>query len=97
MEPWLPAASSSSTPHLSTGSINSHLRRVTIPIRAGAYTDELVKIATVYEEFLMQGKVGRDGTTIYSDYLTSSGKYLKCASSNVAPSQLLSFFKAQVD
>ncbi|KAM6559895.1 hypothetical protein CsatB_029794 [Cannabis sativa] len=48
MEPWLPAASSSSTPHLSTGSINSHLRRVTIPIRAGAYTDELVKIAVSF-------------------------------------------------
>ncbi|XP_030500655.2 endoglucanase 6 isoform X1 [Cannabis sativa] len=36
-------------------------------------------------------------STVYSDYLTSSGKYLKCSSGNVAPSQLLSFAKSQVD
>ncbi|KAJ7945038.1 Endoglucanase [Quillaja saponaria] len=35
--------------------------------------------------------------TVYSDYLSSSGRYLKCSSGNVAPSQLLSFAKSQVD
>ncbi|KAK8537929.1 hypothetical protein V6N13_096274 [Hibiscus sabdariffa] len=35
--------------------------------------------------------------TVYSDYLTSSRGSLKCASGNVAPSQLLSFAKSQVD
>ncbi|KAF8413317.1 hypothetical protein HHK36_001295 [Tetracentron sinense] len=35
--------------------------------------------------------------TIYSDYLTSAGKNLKCAAGNVSPSELLSFAKSQVD
>ncbi|XP_042003078.1 endoglucanase 6-like [Salvia splendens] len=35
--------------------------------------------------------------TVYSDYLTSAGKSLRCASGNVSPSQLLSFAKSQVD
>ncbi|OMP02983.1 Glycoside hydrolase, family 9 [Corchorus olitorius] len=35
--------------------------------------------------------------TIYSDYLTSSRGTLKCAAGNVAPSELLSFAKSQVD
>ncbi|CAA3000616.1 endoglucanase 6-like [Olea europaea subsp. europaea] len=35
--------------------------------------------------------------TVYSDYLSSAGKILRCASGNVAPSQLLSFAKSQVD
>ncbi|KAL2543741.1 Endoglucanase 6 [Forsythia ovata] len=35
--------------------------------------------------------------TVYSDYLSSAGKLLKCASGNVAPSELLSFAKSQVD
>ncbi|KAH7550143.1 hypothetical protein JRO89_XS13G0141700 [Xanthoceras sorbifolium] len=35
--------------------------------------------------------------TVYSDYLASSGKYLKCSAGNVAPVQLLSFAKSQVD
>lgn len=35
--------------------------------------------------------------TVYSDYLASSGKYLKCASGTVPSSQLLSFAKSQVD
>lgn len=35
-------------------------------------------------------------TTVYSDYLASSGKYLKCASGTVPSSQLLSFAKSQV-
>lgn len=34
--------------------------------------------------------------TVYSDYLSSSGKYLKCAAGTVPPSQLLSFAKSQV-
>lgn len=34
--------------------------------------------------------------TVYSDYLSSAGKFLRCASGNVAPSQLLSFAKSQV-
>lgn len=34
--------------------------------------------------------------TVYSDYLTSAGKTLKCASGNVASSELLSFAKSQV-
>lgn len=34
--------------------------------------------------------------TVYSDYLTSSRRTLKCASGNVAPSELLSFAKSQV-
>ena len=34
--------------------------------------------------------------TVYSDYLASSGKYLKCASGTVPSSQLLSFAKSQV-
>ncbi|XP_050377534.1 endoglucanase 6 [Argentina anserina] len=36
-------------------------------------------------------------TTVYSDYLTSSRRTLKCASGNVAPTELLSFAKSQVD
>ncbi|CAN6585904.1 unnamed protein product [Malus baccata var. baccata] len=35
--------------------------------------------------------------TVYSDYLTSSRRTLKCASGNVAPNELLSFAKSQVD
>ncbi|CAI9771794.1 unnamed protein product [Fraxinus pennsylvanica] len=35
--------------------------------------------------------------TVYSDYLSSAGKFLRCASGNVAPSELLSFAKSQVD
>lgn len=35
--------------------------------------------------------------TVYSDYLTSAGRNLKCAAGNVAPNQLLSFAKSQVD
>lgn len=35
-------------------------------------------------------------TTVYSDYLASAGKYVKCASGNVSPSELLSFAKSQV-
>ncbi|KAK3228026.1 hypothetical protein Dsin_007888 [Dipteronia sinensis] len=35
--------------------------------------------------------------TIYSDYLASSGKNLKCSSGNVVPAELLSFAKSQVD
>ncbi|KAE8677963.1 Endoglucanase 2 [Hibiscus syriacus] len=35
--------------------------------------------------------------TVYSDYLTSSGGTLRCDAGNVAPSQLLSFAKSQVD
>ncbi|KAL2524956.1 Endoglucanase 6 [Abeliophyllum distichum] len=35
--------------------------------------------------------------TVYSDYLSSAGKSLKCASGNVSPSELLSFAKSQVD
>lgn len=35
--------------------------------------------------------------TTYSDYLSSSGKYLKCSTGYVAPAELLSFAKSQVD
>lgn len=35
--------------------------------------------------------------TVYSDYLTSAGKSLRCASGNVSPAELLSFAKSQVD
>ncbi|KAM7491481.1 hypothetical protein LguiA_034402 [Lonicera macranthoides] len=35
--------------------------------------------------------------TIYSDYLSSAGKTLKCSSGSVSPSELLSFAKSQVD
>ncbi|XP_023750430.1 endoglucanase 6 [Lactuca sativa] len=35
--------------------------------------------------------------TVYSDYLTSAGKNLHCSSGAVAPSELLSFAKSQVD
>ncbi|KAK0587352.1 hypothetical protein LWI29_021406 [Acer saccharum] len=35
--------------------------------------------------------------TVYSDYLASSGKNLKCSSGNVVPAELLSFAKSQVD
>ncbi|KAL7183197.1 hypothetical protein ACSBR1_041806 [Camellia fascicularis] len=35
--------------------------------------------------------------TVYSDYLTSARKNLKCASGSVSPSELLSFAKSQVD
>ncbi|KAK4486354.1 hypothetical protein RD792_009026 [Penstemon davidsonii] len=35
--------------------------------------------------------------TVYSDYLTSAGKSLKCSNSNVSPAELLSFAKSQVD
>lgn len=34
--------------------------------------------------------------TVYSDYLTSAGKSLRCASGNVSPTELLSFAKSQV-
>ncbi|KAL8476633.1 hypothetical protein ACS0TY_029070 [Phlomoides rotata] len=36
-------------------------------------------------------------TTVYSDYLTSAGKSLNCAFSNVFPAEFLSFAKSQVD
>ncbi|KAF7138734.1 hypothetical protein RHSIM_Rhsim07G0082600 [Rhododendron simsii] len=35
--------------------------------------------------------------SVYSDYLTSAGKTLNCQSGRVAPSELLSFAKSQVD
>ncbi|KAA8528240.1 hypothetical protein F0562_035509 [Nyssa sinensis] len=35
--------------------------------------------------------------TVYSDYLASAGKNLNCASGSIAPSELLSFAKSQVD
>ncbi|XP_073136607.1 endoglucanase 6 [Henckelia pumila] len=35
--------------------------------------------------------------TVYSDYLSSAGQSLKCASGNVSPTELLSFAKSQVD
>ncbi|OVA01951.1 Glycoside hydrolase [Macleaya cordata] len=35
--------------------------------------------------------------TVYSDYLTSTGKSVQCASGTAAPSELLSFAKSQVD
>lgn len=35
-------------------------------------------------------------STVYSDYLASAGKYIKCASGNVSPTELLSFAKSQV-
>ncbi|XP_027080015.2 endoglucanase 6 [Coffea arabica] len=35
--------------------------------------------------------------TVYSDYLASAGKSLKCASGYVSPSEMLSFAKSQVD
>lgn len=35
--------------------------------------------------------------SVYSDYLTSARKNLKCASGSVSPSELLSFAKSQVD
>ncbi|KAJ0048395.1 hypothetical protein Pint_14995 [Pistacia integerrima] len=35
--------------------------------------------------------------TVYSDYLASSGRNLRCSSGNVAPSQLLGLAKSQVD
>lgn len=35
--------------------------------------------------------------SVYSDYLTSARKSLKCASGSVSPSELLSFAKSQVD
>ncbi|CAN6578929.1 hypothetical protein ACFX13_039076 [Malus domestica] len=35
--------------------------------------------------------------TVYSDYLTSSRSTIQCASGNVAPNELLSFAKSQVD
>lgn len=34
--------------------------------------------------------------TVYSDYLTSAGKFLKCVSGYVSPSELFSFAKSQV-
>lgn len=34
--------------------------------------------------------------TVYSDYLSSAGKSLRCASGNVQPSELLSFAQSQV-
>lgn len=34
--------------------------------------------------------------TVYSDYLTSAGKSLRCASGIVSPAELLSFAKSQV-
>lgn len=34
--------------------------------------------------------------TVYSDYLTSAGKSLRCANGNISPSELLSFAKSQV-
>lgn len=35
--------------------------------------------------------------SVYSDYLTSARKDLKCASGSVAPSELLAFAKSQVN
>ncbi|XP_075522714.1 endoglucanase 6-like [Primulina tabacum] len=35
--------------------------------------------------------------TVYSDYLSSAGQSLKCASGNVSPTELLSFAKSQAD
>lgn len=35
--------------------------------------------------------------TVYSDYLASAGKSLKCASGYVSPAEMLSFAKSQVD
>ncbi|KAK4490793.1 hypothetical protein RD792_001506 [Penstemon davidsonii] len=35
--------------------------------------------------------------TVYSDYLTSAGKSLKCSNANISPAELLSFAKSQVD
>ncbi|KAH6820498.1 glycosyl hydrolase 9C2 [Perilla frutescens var. hirtella] len=35
--------------------------------------------------------------TVYSDYLTSAGKSLRCANGNVSPAELLSAAKSQVD
>lgn len=35
--------------------------------------------------------------TVYSDYLASAGRYLKCSAGNVPPAQLLGFAKSQVD
>ncbi|KAI5655339.1 hypothetical protein M9H77_32526 [Catharanthus roseus] len=35
--------------------------------------------------------------TVYSDYLSSAGKYLKCSTGYVSPSEMLSFAKSQVD
>lgn len=35
--------------------------------------------------------------TVYSDYLSSAHKYLKCSNGYVSPSELLSFAKSQVD
>ncbi|KAK9145417.1 hypothetical protein Sjap_005320 [Stephania japonica] len=35
--------------------------------------------------------------TVYSDYLTSTGKSLKCSSGNASPTELLMFAKSQVD
>ncbi|KAK4435465.1 Endoglucanase 6 [Sesamum alatum] len=35
--------------------------------------------------------------TVYSDYLTSAGKPLRCPYGNVSPAELLSFAKSQVD
>lgn len=35
--------------------------------------------------------------TVYSDYLASASRYLKCSAGNVAPAQLLGFAKSQVD
>lgn len=34
--------------------------------------------------------------TVYSDYLASAGKYLKCSSGSISPNELLSFAKSQV-
>lgn len=34
--------------------------------------------------------------TVYSDYLSSAGKYLKCSTGYVSPSEMLSFAKSQV-
>ncbi|CAA0812093.1 Endoglucanase 6 [Striga hermonthica] len=34
---------------------------------------------------------------VYSDYLTSAGKSLRCANGNVSPNELLAFAKSQVD
>ncbi|EPS71030.1 hypothetical protein M569_03731 [Genlisea aurea] len=35
--------------------------------------------------------------TVYSDYLSSAGKYLRCSSGNVSPAELLAVAKSQVD
>ncbi|KAM6542350.1 hypothetical protein CsatB_006797 [Cannabis sativa] len=51
-----------------SGSINSHLRRVTIPIRAEAYTDELVKITVELQYFIELGALFEDVIALLSKF-----------------------------